>query len=459
MWSKGLGYGGDSFSHYLISRYSWKHPELLLDAWGKPFFTLVTSPFAQLGWPGMVGFNIGCGVLTAYVVYQYCRKIGLPYSWLSIVLLALMPVYFQQIPTGFTEPLFALVVALSAYLFLTENFAAGSALISFLPLVRTEGIGILPLFFVALMVRRKIGTAPLLATGLLFYSVVGYLIKKDFFWLKTESYSGTMYGLKGTLLYYPKLSPYLFGVPVFPLMLVGLTWLFIAFKRDPWRNDTKLIGTAFVMTGGFVALFVAYSVIWARGLFDMIGLTRHIAVTAPGAVVTAMFGVRWLTASVGDRKAVKGAFIAALCILAAYSAYRSLGGVRVELGKENTLTREATLWLKNSGYAGSKIYYWNPIVPFELDTDPFDKSRMAYLFALRNESPPKGAVVFWDAHFGPNEGRLPLQTLKKNSDLVLLKSFVPEPPFTTFKGHLFEIHIFQKWNDVRTAVYASADVH
>jgi hypothetical protein len=83
-WSDGLGYGGDSFSHYLISRYSWRHPELFLDGWGKPFFTLVSSPFTQLGWPGMIAFNAVTGVLTAHVTYLYCRRLGMPYSAMSM---------------------------------------------------------------------------------------------------------------------------------------------------------------------------------------------------------------------------------------------------------------------------------------------------------------------------------------------------------------------------------------
>src|SRR5262249_11245842 len=148
----------------LISRYSWKHPELFLYNWGKPFFTLLSSPFTQLGWPGMIAFNVSCGVATAYLTYRCRRTLRIPHSVLSIVLLALMPVYFRQIPTGLTEPLFALVVALSGYLFLSGRVVAACLVISFLPLVRTEGLVVLPLFLVALIVKGRLDAAPLLAT-------------------------------------------------------------------------------------------------------------------------------------------------------------------------------------------------------------------------------------------------------------------------------------------------------
>jgi hypothetical protein len=35
------------------------------------------------------------------------------------------------------------------------------------------------------------------------------------------------------------------------------------------------------------------------------------------------------------------------------------------------------------------------------------------------------------------------------------KSFVPEVPFATFNGYPFEIHIFQRKNDVDIALYGS----
>src|SRR4051812_47435640 len=62
--------GGDGLRHYLISRYSWQHPLLFTDLWGKPFFTLVSSPFSQFGLIGTKIFNIICSLLTFYILYR-----------------------------------------------------------------------------------------------------------------------------------------------------------------------------------------------------------------------------------------------------------------------------------------------------------------------------------------------------------------------------------------------------
>ncbi len=455
-WSEGLGYGGDSFSHYLISRYSWQHPELFLHSWGKPFFTLVSSPFTQLGWAGMIAFNVGCGLLTVHITYLYCRTLGMPYSAMSMIFLALMPIHLRQIPTGLTEPLFALIVALSAYLLLIEKFAAACLLISFLPLVRTEGISILPLFLVALVVDGRVTRAPLLMTGLALYSVAGHLMKDDLWWLTTESYGYDTYGRRGSVLHYFKLSPYLFGVPLVFLIIIGLGQLVVRLTMRP-RNELDrraLVVTGLLMTGSFCVLFLTYVTTWAMGIFDVIGDRRYMATTASGAVVTAMFGVCWLVGHLGRTTALRTGLVGALCLLAGFSAYR-LGGIGTHLGDESVLMRDATRWLKSSGYATEKIYYFNSIVPVELEADPYDPDRMDHLWALRRESPRRGAIVVWDAHYGPNEARLPLANLTTNPDLVLLKSFVPGTPITTFNGYPFEVHIFQKATDREIALYGS----
>jgi len=55
--SEGILESGDAISHYQLSRYSWKYPLHLLDHWGKPLFTLLSSPFAQLGFNGYLAFG------------------------------------------------------------------------------------------------------------------------------------------------------------------------------------------------------------------------------------------------------------------------------------------------------------------------------------------------------------------------------------------------------------------
>jgi hypothetical protein len=55
---------GDGIRHFMVSKYSWQHSNLFMYSWGKPFFTLISSPFSQFGINGIYFFNILCGVLS-----------------------------------------------------------------------------------------------------------------------------------------------------------------------------------------------------------------------------------------------------------------------------------------------------------------------------------------------------------------------------------------------------------
>jgi ABC-type cobalt transport system substrate-binding protein len=79
-------YGGaDSFQHYLISRYSWKHPHLLLDHWGKPLFTLLSSLFSQFGFYGIQCFNILIGMITAWLTYKVLEHLNVKLAPFAVI--------------------------------------------------------------------------------------------------------------------------------------------------------------------------------------------------------------------------------------------------------------------------------------------------------------------------------------------------------------------------------------
>jgi hypothetical protein len=58
-----------------------------------------------------------------------------------------------------------------------------------------------------------------------------------------------------------------------------------------------------------------------------------------------------------------------------------------------------------------------------------------------------GEIVLWDAHFGPNEGGLPLNRLMDNSYFRLINVFRPDVPFQVLGGHDYEIFIFERTED------------
>ena len=119
--STGLEGGQDSYMHYLFSRYSWSHPHLFLDQWGKPVFTLLSSPFSQLGINGLVLFNLFCLLFTGYYSYKICKSLSVSIPELAFVFVVFAPIAFGRSISGLTEPLNALLVALMLFFFVKDK--------------------------------------------------------------------------------------------------------------------------------------------------------------------------------------------------------------------------------------------------------------------------------------------------------------------------------------------------
>ena len=110
----GASWGGsDNYAHYHISRYSFKHPNLFFDLWGKPVFNILSSPFSQFGFIGLKIFNVIVALLSSFIVFDISRKLKWNLSYMAIPVLLFTPIYFIIIPSGLTEPLFGLGQCLS----------------------------------------------------------------------------------------------------------------------------------------------------------------------------------------------------------------------------------------------------------------------------------------------------------------------------------------------------------
>ena len=142
--SQGTYDPGDGVQHYLIAKYAWQHPLLLLDHWGKPIYTLLCMPFAQFGFLGSNIYNLICNTATAYLAYLIAQKLGFKNAWVGFILVFFSPLFFVTSFSGLTEPTFALILTASVLQLLNRRYIMGAILISFLPFARTEGFFILP---------------------------------------------------------------------------------------------------------------------------------------------------------------------------------------------------------------------------------------------------------------------------------------------------------------------------
>lgn len=444
--SDGVWGGADNYIHYRLSRYSFDHPEFFLDHWGKPLFTLLSSPFAQFGFQGIKFFNILIGVLSGFLCFRIAEKCAYANSMLAIPFTVFMPMFFSMMFSSMTEVLFAFVIVLAVYLFFKSNYIASAIVISFLPFARTEGVVVIPCFFIALLYVKHYKTVFFLATGCLLYTLVGGLYYHDFLWLITKMPYGDASALYGHgkfsdfILAYDEITGVIMGL----LLLIGtISLLFLLIKR---KDRTSILEFVLILAPFGLYLFF-HSFLWWKGIGGSLGLTRVMAGVMPLAGLLALKGWNVLTEhTVFSNKYLK----TGLSILIMFFIIRTttkLYSLPILLDGPPKLVKEAANWLKESEYYSKKMYYYDPLFFQMLDINPYDKDKIQELIP-NPEKPDEGIaigeLVLWDAHLSANEGHLPLKRMQENEHFQTLKVFTPENPFTVLGGYNYEIHIFQK---------------
>ncbi len=446
--------GGDGIRHYLVSRWSWVHAEQFLYHWGKPFFTLITSPFSQFGLIGIKIFNALAGALTALLCYMIARKTEILNPVAAVILASFAPIYMLCINSGLTEPLFAFILMWCIYLYLNKSFIVGTILLSFLPFVRSEGNLMFPLFALVLIYRKQWKLIPLLAFGTVVYSIVGYFHYDDIFWIKTKNpYTGSNYGIygQGELLHYVNAYKIILGLPLTILFVAGVIWMIWRFIKKPSSiitSDDKQFEEFILVYGSFFIYFIAHSIFWWKGLFGSLGLERSMAGVIPSAALVGMRGLQLLLMPLKQKELLRNAFITAFGLwIIAFPFYTKY--LPMNLDKEELLVKEAGLWFNSSEYKDEKVYYLFPYFMHILNLDAFDGNRVGELWGLYPaieewgiDVVPLNTVILWDAHFGANEAYIPLEKIMGDPNFKLIKSFRPEQPFQTLGGYDFEIYAF-----------------
>ena len=459
--SEGSVGGADDIAHFKFSRYAFKYPEYFLDPWAKPLFTILMAPFAQFGMIGVRFFNILLGLGAALLTYLTAKKLTFRHPVLALFMLVFTPIYSALIISGMTEILFSFILILGIYLFFSKREIWSAVVISMLPFVRTEGIVIFPLFFLAYAVNRQWKAIPFLAAGLLFFSIIGSFHYNDFFWvINTMPYTGNARDIYGTgeLLYYVNKFRPIFGPPLFFLILGGLLYIPIHFLTC--NKDTRYRYFNIVLVGflPFLVYFAAHCYVWWKGTGNSVGEIRVIAAIFPSAVLLALFGwdglLRWLP----FHKSIKITLSAILAVMLVFSTFM-IRQLPVGFEPSQQLVQQAAKWYKASPYASSKTIYFDPHWWFFLDIDPANQGRsiqfMPDVKQPQNNILP-GELVVWDAHYGPNEGRLPLDRLIRNPCFELIRVFKPDIPFQVLGGYDYQVCIFKRIECKRQMIYSGS---
>ncbi len=437
--------GADSISHFQIAKYAFKYPELFLDHWGKPVYTTLSAPFAVFGFKAAQLFNLLAALIALWFVYKIAEKIYRPGAFYTVVLTAFAPIYFLLMNTCLTEILFSLVLVVSVWLFMKDRLIFAAIVLSFLPYVRTESIVILPIFAVAFLLKRSWIPVLLLATGTIFYSVVGYFVFDDFLWIinrfpypKGESIYGS-----GSLLHFIKKSNFIFGIPFLIVLIIGLfSWISEILKNFSLKNRSLIL--FIIIAGSWLAYFAAHSFVWWKGMGGSLGLIRVIGGVIPLAALTALKGIQFIFEKIEKKTNATGVII--FITVAQIFMLFNKNHFPTKADSIDKLVTKSSAFI-NQDLEFGKVYYFNPQFIFYLGLDPYDNTKSSWGVGDKiqpSNSMRFGDLLIWDAHFGPNEGRLALEAVENDKNLQQIKTFLPVNKITVLGGYDYEIQIYKK---------------
>jgi hypothetical protein len=443
------GYGGgDNVLHFLISRFAFNHPHLFFFHWGKPVFTILSSPFAQFGFVGICLFNVLVSLSACLIAWMAAKKMQLKAPALVVFLIAFSPVFFSTATSALTEPLFALFAAGSFLLFLNRKYIPAAIVFSFTIYIRSESFVLFPLFAIALLIVRRWTALPFLLSGFVVISLAGYPFYKDFLWFFTQmpyNMGDSIYG-SGSLFHFAVSHKEIFGLPLLVFIGLGSILLLLDFFRKKTYKNSENLAVLFLLTGIPIVFFVAHSWVWYKGIGGSLGLLRVMACVIPFFALIGMYGFHKIIVIVSllsSKIKIFLQFAAMLWCVVALTNFRPGYIFRAE--EPEVLIKQTVSFLLSEGLDQEKIFYFNPLVPLFLDRDPWSDDMVEITNGLKilNQLEP-GDIYIWDAHFGPQEGQTPLDSLLAQTDLELLMMLLPNKLYNDAGKMQFAVFTFRK---------------
>jgi hypothetical protein len=158
----------DAATRYLSTLNADKNPEVFLDSWVRPLFSVFFY------WPihyfGRMGVVVLMSLLTAFsgiFLYKGLQHKGVENAYVVPFFLLFQTFLFGITRDAMTEPLASFIFSLGLYFYFTDKLAWFAIAGSFLPLARTETVLLLPFWALLLLQRRKYFFIPLLGVGVL----------------------------------------------------------------------------------------------------------------------------------------------------------------------------------------------------------------------------------------------------------------------------------------------------
>lgn len=403
----GIGVSGDSLWHFFYAQDSWQHPEYFFHHWAKPWFTLLASPFAQLGFQGIKLFNVLVSIIAALLAWKTAQRLGMRNSVLAAVLVLSTPMLLTLTGTGLTEPLFACWLILAVYLAASERFLLSALVLSLLPFVRSEGLIFIGVFALYFVMKRQYKALPLLLAGHVAYGIAGLPFHESMWWtISGNPYVGKVAYGEGNWYDFAVKLYYVLGIPAFALLALGL------YPATRWLLKIRQVPEkAILVFLGFGGLVVAHSIMWAFGWFHSMGLARVLVGVVPLIAIIALAGINWFQAILQPRARIitNVLGVAVLAYLIVFPFTPNPAAINFETaftlpnGYEDF---EAAAERVKRDFPNHMLGTYSPQLLYAYGADVGDTTLLKPPTALVQEVITGPAVVVWDPYFSVLEGGL-----------------------------------------------------
>lgn len=428
--------GQDSWNHYLYARWSLVHPELMLDQWGKPLFTIPVIPFALPGIEGVYVFNILATLTTAWLLFIISRKLGMRLPWIAAAFFLFQPIVFGNVISSLTEPVNALLLTWMIYLYVSGREISATVLASFLPYVRSEGFVLIAAVMLFLVVRKKWKLLPVLLVGSLVFTMAAGLIFHQWDWIVTSNpyiqheVKGKFDPGSGDFLHYFKAQKFITGIVVTVLVVFALLILighvfYLLKKRTP---EEKSRFCFWLIAPLFLSFFLAHSFIWWSGSMGSHGLERVFFTVAPCAALLALYAFdRILSFEIRGFNKFIPTLITVLSVFLAYAGnnfpapWQNIPAVKGYPAEPQIA--KAFEYIQQHHLEDKILVHQLPYLNAKLGFDPWakpEKAQTYYLWSL-DKTPgkdwlPDGCVVLWDGWHAVRDSPMPLSEMRKLTD-------------------------------------------
>ncbi len=418
---------GDGIMHYYISNASWQNPSLFLDHWGKPLFILLSSPFSQFGFAGIVFFNIVVFVSTVLIAWRIAIRLEINFVFQLIFPLVLINIqdYSLTVLGGLTEPLFNLFFITSFWLLLSKRWIALSILVSFLPFLRSEGQLPVILIGIIFLYLKQYKAIPFLFIGIIIYSIIGFFVFGDLAWYFTHNpyhLNNSIYNHGSWNHYLLSYKNYLGNPGLFLFIPSFIFIIYSIFKNKLIELDLMIL---FYVYGTYFTILFLHSYFWATGTNASMGLTRIATQAMPTFILINLYFLS--KSSFFSNKLLHYLITGIFLILVVSSITTKHFPLRANSFERSIL--QSASFIKKINTKHHSLFYHHPLFCFAMDENPYLKNQMCKFFYSKDFSKElrtiikSGDYIIWDSQFGPREQGLPLELLASQSKLSFIKQF------------------------------------